>query len=93
MEGQFTLAQTVIVKVKEVIKETSNSVGSFPCVANFINEVVHLAGNSLTANTKRCTLLWSLETDGAWLEWIVLVMRLLGKIKGVMHSMRTNSGC
>ena len=91
MEVQFTLAQTVI--VKEVIKETNDSVGSFPCVASFISEVVHLAGNSLTANTKKCTLPWSLEIDGAWLEWIVLVMHLLGTIKGVMHSLRTNTGC
>jgi len=53
MEGQFTLAQTVI--AKEVMKEANDGVGS--SVTSFINEVVHLAGNSPTANTKDRTVL------------------------------------
>jgi len=63
MEGQFMLTQTVI--AKEVMKEANDGVGSFSCVTSFINEVVHLAGNSLTSNTKDHTLL---GIDGAWLK-------------------------
>ena len=91
MEGQFTLAQTVI--AKEVMQEANDGVCSFSCVTSFIDEVVHLAGNSLTANTKDRTLSWCLEIDGAWLKRIVGVMHLLGKVKGVMNSLRTNSRC
>ena len=86
MEGQLSLFKTVV--VEEVVEEADDCVGALSRVTGFVDEVMDLPGNSLTTHSKHRTLPRGLKVDGPWLQGVVRVVHLLGKVKGVVHPLR-----
>ena len=91
MEGQLALSKTVV--VKEVMQEADDCVGALSRVTGFVDEVMHLPGNSLATHSKHRTLPQGLKVDGPWLQGVVRVVHLLGKVKRVVHPLRPNTRC
>ena len=89
MEGQLALSKTVV--VKKVVEEADDCVGALSRVTGFVDEVMHLPGNSLATHSKHRTLPRGLEVDGPRLHGVVRVVHLLGKVKGVVHPLRPNT--
>ena len=66
---------------KEVVQEADHCVGTLPHVRCFINEVVYLTWDTLTADPEDCTLACSLEIHGSRLKGIVWVVDLLSEVE------------
>lgn len=79
----ITLSQAV--HLEEVVQEAADCVGSLPGVRCLIYEVCYLPGESLTAHSKKSTLSWGQEVNGAWLEGVGGVVDLLSHVEGVVH--------
>ena len=72
----------------EVVEEARHSVSSLASVRHLIDEVVHLSWYALTADPKDGTPPGSLKIHRPWLEWIVGIVHLTGKIVRVMYTSR-----
>ena len=52
----YLLTQPMV--YKEVVEHADDGIGALPHIDSFINEVIDLSGNGLTAHSKNRTLLW-----------------------------------
>jgi hypothetical protein len=82
METYINLSKTMI--LEEVMQEGDHCVSSFAHVRCLINEVIDLSWDTLTTHPKHSTLSGCFEIHWPWLEWVVRVVDLLGKIKRVV---------
>ena len=72
---------------KKKVEQADHSVGPLAHVECLIYEVDHLSGDTLATTLQDSTLPNHLHR--ARLEWVVVVVDLLGKIKREVHTDRT----
>ena len=64
-----------------MVQHADDGIGALPCVDSFIDEVVDLSRDGLTAHTKYRALSWYQEVHRAWLKRIIRVKHLLRHVK------------